>query len=126
MTTSFSTSVKSALAIGLMTVLGLAASTALAGGPPYDAGYKALGMKERAAHSTARYTVVCPPQYRSYSYAPTASRPAPIAQQHGVRRYSYQASPAPVYRYSAPMRSMGRSYSGYGGDYPSKAVMTYR
>lgn len=129
--------------------LGLVMAAAALAGPPYDAGFKARGMKERdvSPRGTRMYAA---PQWsmqqqphRVFSYepqanpataAPTANADCgqrqaasrtPVAQPQ-VRRFSYEpAVQAPVYRdYGRTYRMNGRGNgTGYGGAYRSKALL---
>lgn len=119
------------------------ATASLAGGPPYDAGYKARGMKERDVPKHVVRTYAAPQAtYRNFSYVPQAQ--ANVAQAPcqnataapvqalvpqataGVRRFSYEPAatmaPAPVYR-NWNYGGGGRRHTGYGGDYQSKATL---
>jgi hypothetical protein len=128
-----------------LAVVGGLAATAIAGGPPYDAGFKARGMKEANNGRRVTQTYVAPQAgYRNFSYAPqaptnvgpatrgnvVATQPQAVAKAPqataDVRRFSYQPGttvPAPVYRNWNYGTGAGRGRTGYGGDYQSKALL---
>jgi hypothetical protein len=129
------------LGAALALVAGMAATTLA--GPPYDAGFKARGMKTldrgNAVRVYAAPTWTAPAAGRqAFSYEPQAAAmanqpngcvnqgmaaQAPRADG-GTRRFSYEpAAPAPVYR--GWTNRAGRGHTGYGGDYPSKANLKY-
>lgn len=126
--------------LGLVVTAGFA-TAAFAGGPPYDAGYKARGMKQREVPRVTRTYAAPQAAYRSFSYAPqatvavqnpcgnAAAAPAAVQAQapqvNAVRRFSYEpamTAPAPVYR-NWNYDAAGRRRTGYGGDYSSKASL---
>jgi len=122
-------------------VFGMAATTLA--GPPYDAGFKARGMKPPDRGNAMR--VYAAPSWtapvagrQAFSYEPQAS--ATANQPHGcisqgmtaqaprnyggTRRFSYEpVAPSPAYR--SWNNRAGRGHTGYGGDYPSKATLKY-
>lgn len=113
-------------------------ATALAG-PPYDAGFKARGMKAPDRSSAMRVypapTWTAPAAGRqAFSYEPVLAQQPNSCANQGVtaqapraearaRRFSYEPVPASVYR--GWNNRAGRGHTGYGGDYPSKATLKY-
>lgn len=132
------TSYQSAMFGAAFVLVACMTATALAG-PPYDAGFKARGMKEPDRSSAMRAypapTWTARAEGRqAYSYEPIVRQQPNRCASQGVtaqapqaearaRRFSYEPVTAPVYR--GWNNRAGSGHTGYGGDYPSKATLKY-